>query len=258
MNVLFAIAGVVITELCRRKDFYVLFILTALITLFAGAMNFFDEKNIVRYVKEIALHLIWFSSLVIAIPTAARQIPAELENKTLFPLLAKPVSRAQLVFGKFLGCWLACAVVLVVFYLFLGAISGAREHAWPLLSYVKAMGLHWFCLAIVIAMTLLGSVIFSTPASNSTFTFIVVMAILLMGRYLNIIALQLAEPGRTVLYTIYFAIPHLEWFNVGNLLVHDIKMVSWIDIAIAVAYAAVYSLFFLCVACQILKRKRLT
>ena len=54
-----------------------------------------------------------------AVGTTARQIPAERENRTIFPLLAKPVTRAQVVAGKFLGCWLACGMALVVFYLFL-------------------------------------------------------------------------------------------------------------------------------------------
>ncbi|MCX5883541.1 MAG: hypothetical protein NTU74_17630, partial [Deltaproteobacteria bacterium] len=92
MNAVIAIAGVVITELYRRKDFYVLFVLTAVITLLTGAVNFFNDPQIVRYLKEIALLLIWISGLVIAIGTTARQIPAERENRTIFPLLAKPVT----------------------------------------------------------------------------------------------------------------------------------------------------------------------
>src|SRR5437899_1842670 len=126
-----AIAGVVIKELYRRKDFYVLFILTALITLALGSINFFGEASTVRYLKELCLLLIWIAALVIAATTSARQIPAERENRTIFPLLAKPVTRSQLVLGKFLGCWLACGLALVVFYFFLGAVSAAREHQWP-------------------------------------------------------------------------------------------------------------------------------
>jgi ABC-type transport system involved in multi-copper enzyme maturation permease subunit len=103
MSKIFCIAGVVVKELYRRKDFYVLFVLTALITLLLGSISFFDDSNIVRYVKEICLLLIWISTLVIAIITAARQIPAERENRTIFPLLAKPVTRAHVLVGKFLG-----------------------------------------------------------------------------------------------------------------------------------------------------------
>src|SRR5687767_14243748 len=138
-----AIGGVVIRELCRRKDFYVLFVLTALITLVMGSVNFFGEAKIVRYVKELCLLLIWISSLVIAITTAARQIPFERENRTLFPLLAKPVTRAQVVVGKFWGCWLATGLVLGVFYLFFVVISATRDGEWLLGASFQALTLHW-------------------------------------------------------------------------------------------------------------------
>ena len=100
MNNIFAVAGVVIKELYRRKDFYVLFVMTALITLMLGSVNFFNDDRIVRYLKDVCLLLIWISSLVIAITTTARQIPAERESRTIFPLLAKPVSRARIDRGK--------------------------------------------------------------------------------------------------------------------------------------------------------------
>ena len=107
MNTIWALAGVVIKELYRRKDFYVLFVLTALITIAAASVNFFHDTKIVRYVKDVCLLLIWLSTLIVAVVTTARQIPAERENRTIFPLLAKPVSRAQVILGKFFGCWFA-------------------------------------------------------------------------------------------------------------------------------------------------------
>ena len=45
VNNVLAIAGVVITEMYRRKDFYVLFVLTALITLVMGSVSFFNQDN---------------------------------------------------------------------------------------------------------------------------------------------------------------------------------------------------------------------
>src|SRR5882762_3450356 len=58
-NNIVAIAGVVLKELYRRKDFYVLFVLTVLITLVMGSVNVFNQDNVVRYLKEICLFLIW-------------------------------------------------------------------------------------------------------------------------------------------------------------------------------------------------------
>src|SRR5437763_17162286 len=122
MNNALAVASVVVKELYRRKDFYVLFVLTAVITLLMGSLNFFNDDKIVRFLKEICLLLIWISALVVAIGTAARQIPAEREHRTIFPLLAKPVTRVQVILGKFAGCWFAGGLALLDFYLFCGLL----------------------------------------------------------------------------------------------------------------------------------------
>src|SRR6516164_136228 len=150
MNTVFALASVVIKELYRRKDFYVLFVMTALITLIMGSVTFFNDPKIARYLKEICLLLIWISALVIAIGTTARQIPAEQENRTIFPLLAKPVTRGEVIVGKFAGCWLACGLALLVFYVFFGIINGSRQGNWPVGHYLIAMWLHWMMLGIVV------------------------------------------------------------------------------------------------------------
>lgn len=250
-----AIAGVVIRELYRRKDFYVLFVLTALITLVIGSVNFFNETKIVRALKELCLFLIWVSSLVIAITTAARQIPAEKENRTLFPLLAKPVTRNQVVLGKFLGCWWATGLCLAVFYLFFAIISGAREHAWPLAHYFQGVVLHWFMLGIVTALTLLGSIVFAAPSSNNTITFVIVAGILLLAGHLNSMALTLGEPLQSVVYGIYYALPHLELFDMRDLIIHNRASVPWLVWLAALGYAAVYVALFLMATCWLFRKK---
>ena len=257
MNKIFAVAGVVIKELYRRKDFYVLFILTVLITLLMASINFFHDDRIVRFVKEMCLLLIWLSSLAIAVTTAARQIPMERENRTIFPLLAKPIARWQVLVGKYLGCWLASGLALLVFYLFFGLVSASREHSLPLASYFQAMWLHWQMLGIVIALTLLGSVALTTPAANVTIVFIISLGILFMGKYLNIVAQRMTEPSGSLLSALYFFIPHLEFFDVRSLIIHGWNTVPWMDVLLATIYAFVYATFFLVGACLVFRRKAL-
>jgi ABC-type transport system involved in multi-copper enzyme maturation permease subunit len=258
MNNVFALAGVVIKELYRRKDFYVLFVMTALITLILGSVRFFNDDRIVRYLKDACLLLVWISSLVIAITTTARQLHAERESRTIFPLLAKPVSRAQLIMGKFLGCWLACGLTLIVFYFFFGTITASREHAWPVGIYFQAMWLHWICLGIVVALVLLGSVVFTAPSSNATICFIVVLGIMFCGGHLNGVAIRMGGGSGTILYVIYYCIPHLEWFDVRDFVVHDWGLVSWAAIAGATLYGFLYSAFLLGATCLVFRRKTLT
>jgi Cu-processing system permease protein len=237
---IFAIAGVVIKELYRRKDFYVLFALIVLITLMLGSLNFFNDDRIVRYLKEACLLLIWLFSLVIAVTTTARQIPAERESRTIYPLLAKPVGRGEFIVGKFLGCWLACGISLLVFYFFFGLLSASREHTFPFLAYFQAIWLHWMCLGIIVALVLLGSLLFAAPSSNATICLIVVLGILFAGGHLNGVALQMRGWRGSIVYALYFAIPHLEWFDVRELIIHNWGLIDWLAWVGASIYATLY------------------
>jgi Cu-processing system permease protein len=257
MNNAFAVAGIVIKELYRRKDFYVLFILTALITLVMGSFKLFNDDRIVRYIKEICLMLIWISSLVVAITTAARQLPAEKEFRTIFPLLAKPITRGQLILGKFFGCWFACGLALVLFYLFFGIVSGSHEHHWPVLNYFQALFLHWIGLAVVVAIVLFGSVVFTAVSSNATICFILIGGLLAIAKHLNKVALQVSEPGRSIVYAVYYSVPHLEFFNVSKLIVHDWPLVPWAMCGLATLYGIAYTIFFLFATWLIFRRKSL-
>jgi len=257
MNTVLALSGVVIKELYRRKDFYVLFVMTAVLTLLMASVNFFHDAKIVRILKDVCLLLIWISALVIAITTTARQIPAEREQRTIFPLLAKPVSRAQVVMGKFAGCWLASGLALLVFYLFFVVISGSREGTWPLLQFAKAFWLQWSMLGIIIGLVLLGSVLFTAPSSNTTICFVLIAGVLLLGRHLNVLALQQPEPLRTIVYVLYFLIPHLEWYDLREFLVNERALPGLVDCGLATLYAAIYASTLLFATWLFFRRKAL-
>jgi Cu-processing system permease protein len=257
MSKIFAVADVVIRELYRRKDFYVLFILTVIITGLMWCMNFFHDEQIVRFIKEICLVLIWISALVMAVTTVARQIPSERESRTIFPLLAKPIARWQVILGKFVGCWLAIGAALLVFYIFFGLVSASRDHALPLAAYVQAYWLHWQFLGIVIAMAMLGSVALSTPSANITFVFVITLGILFMGGFLHLVSKRMTEPAASILTAIYFIIPHLEFYNVTDLIIHDGPLPLWSDVLLATLYGWGYTAFFLLAACAVFRRKAL-
>ncbi len=257
MNTVFALSGVVIKEMCRRKDFYVLFVLTAVLTLMMASVNFFHDAKIVRIVKDVCLLLIWISALVIAVTTAARQLPAERENRTIFPLLAKPVSRGQVILGKFAGCWFACLLALLVFYVFFIVISGTRENYWPIVQYLKAIWLQWAMLGIVISLVLLGSIVFAAPSSTATICFVAIAGKLQLRPHMNPLAMEHPEPLRTVVSAIYFLAPHLEWYDVRDFVVNDRPLPGFGDCGLAGLYAATYATLLLFATWMLFRRKPL-
>jgi ABC-type transport system involved in multi-copper enzyme maturation permease subunit len=258
MNVIHAIAIVVLKEIIRRKDFYVLFVITALITLVMGSVSIFNDQSISGYLKELSLLLIWVCSLVIAIATTARQLYAEKENRTIFPLLAKPVSRAQLLLGKFFGCWIACGLALFVFYLFLGLVAASREHTLDVGAYLIAMLLHWGALAVVVGMALLGSIVFAAPSSNGTICFIVAFGILVLERHLNTVALHAGGVLGHIIYGVYFITPRLDWaFDVREFLIFRDPMPGLPVVASAMLFYGAYAAMLLLGAWLLFRRRAL-
>ena len=216
-----------------------------------------NDAGIVRYLKDLCLLLIWVSALIIVVVTTARQIPAEIESRTIYPLLAKPVTRAQVILGKFLGCWLASGIALVVFYLFFAVVTGLREHQWHLAAYLQAFWLQWAFLAIVTALVMLGSMTFTTSSVNSTVSLIVVAGLLFIGGHLGKLALRQAEPIRSIGYTIYFIIPHLEFYDIRDQVVNNRPLPGGLNCFLASLYAAGYSAAFLLLAWLGFRRKAL-
>ena len=141
--------------------------------------------------------------------------------------------------------------------LFRSVVSAPREHFWPVLNYLQAAFLHWLMLGMVVAFTLLGSIIFAAPSSNGTIGFVSAVGTLLLGRHLNHVALSLAEPFQSLLYGVYFVLPHLELFDARDLIIHNWSLIPWGIVGLAALYAAAYTVFFLWLAWLIFRRRAL-
>jgi len=69
--------------------------------------------------------------------------------------------------------------------------------------------------------------------------------------------LQQAEPVKTLVYGLYFLIPHLEWYDVRDLIIYDQHLVSWVDCGLATLYGLLYMAVFLVGAWLVFRRKAL-
>ena len=257
MNNISVITSIVLKELVRRKDAYVLLIITVLLTLLSGSVNFFGDLKMVRYMKELCLLLVWICSIVIAVTLTARQLHAERESRTLFSLLSKPVSRNELILGKFFGCWFACGVALVAFYGFFVLTAVSRGEHWRLQEHFQALWLHWIMLGVVVAMVLAGSLVFTAPSSNATINIVIIVGILMLGRHLGKLALHMTGVTQTVTLAIFYAMPHLEFYDLRDLIIHDWPLVKWNVIGLATLYGMAYAAAFLGLACFLFRRKPL-
>lgn len=103
-----------LTELTRQKVFYVLLIFALLLiasSMFMARLAFQQEFQILKDVSLGAMSL--FTSLL-AIVATARLIPQDIEDHTIYTILAKPVPRFEYVLGKLAGVLLLLAISTLV------------------------------------------------------------------------------------------------------------------------------------------------
>ena len=110
-----AVARLLLLQLYRRRDVYVALFLGLLVVVPLASINLFGVEGVVRYLSEVSLLLVWIVSIVICISMTARQLPEELERRTILPLLSKPVRRSDVLLGKLLGAGLATGSAVLLF-----------------------------------------------------------------------------------------------------------------------------------------------
>jgi ABC-type transport system involved in multi-copper enzyme maturation permease subunit len=82
----------------------------ALYSLIVGA---FTLKSAPRVVSDLGAASISLFSIAVAVVIAATSLHRELEQKTIFPILARPISRGEYLVGKYLGTLLTIAVFIL-------------------------------------------------------------------------------------------------------------------------------------------------
>lgn len=123
----FAITTNTLTELTRLKVFYVLLIFALLLigsSIFMARLAFQQEFQILKDVSLGAMSI--FTSLLAIIATA-RLIPQDIEDRTVYTILAKPVPRFEYIVGKVTGVLLLLAISTLVMSAMFLAVLYMRE-----------------------------------------------------------------------------------------------------------------------------------
>ncbi len=108
-----ALTGNTFTELVRLKVFYFLLIFALLLignSLFLAQLSFQQEFQVLKDVSLGAMSI--FTSLL-AIVATAQLLPRDLEDRTIYTILAKPVPRYEYLLGKLAGVLLLLALSIL-------------------------------------------------------------------------------------------------------------------------------------------------
>ena len=253
MRSIYLIAKSTIIETLRRKDIYVVLMLALVIIGLAGMFNFFGISGLNKFIKDISLSVINILIIIISVVITARQLPTELEQRTIYPMLAKPINRLQFLLGKFLGVLLLCTFTLVSFtviFLIVLAIVGSST-GW---IFVQALYLRFLSLCLICSLTLCLSLFF-THSANVTFMLLFCLGASMFSRTIVLVYYQVSEGLRLILKLFYFLIPHLDLFDMSKRVVHDWPPVPLYVLILMTLYAFSFTFIFLSIALLRFRRR---
>jgi ABC-type transport system involved in multi-copper enzyme maturation permease subunit len=106
------LAWTLMLEAWRRREIYIIVAVTVALIAGLRMVHFFNIEGLGKFYREICLKSMNLTTGLTVIFLAARQLPREFTNRTIYPLLAKPVSRMEFLLGKYLESWpRACSAI---------------------------------------------------------------------------------------------------------------------------------------------------
>jgi ABC-type transport system involved in multi-copper enzyme maturation permease subunit len=206
---IWAIARNTFREAVRNKILYSLLFFAILIILSALAVGQLSLHEDVRMTRDVGLFGIDVFGVVIAVFVGVNLLYKELDLKTVYTILPKPLRRWEFVLGKWLGMLLTLAVQMAVMGVVLGvtlAMQGARLDV----PMFKALWLLYVNVVVVTSVAVLFSS-FSRPFLSGFFA----LGFFVIGRSVpEIKALALKSGGtfQTVLEAGAAVMPNLHLF----------------------------------------------
>jgi len=219
----------------------------------------------VKIIKDLGLSATSMFGLFIAVFIGIGLVSKEVERRSVYSLLAKPITRYQLVLGKYGGLTLTLAVNIAVMALALYAVLaymvwGLPPEArlvWdaPALdpALLKAVLLIFVELMLVTALALFFST-FSSPMLSAALTFGLYIVGHFSGDLRNFQQVVDSPAAARFAHGLYWVLPNLAQFDVKSDVVHGLPVPAGY-MAMTVAYAALYIAMLLAISGLIFSRR---
>ena len=205
----------------------------------------------VTIIKDLGLAALGFFGVIIAVFVGTSLVHKELDKRTVFVVLTKPVPRAAFLVGKYAGLMTTLTVLTAamgIAYLGLLALLRVEIH----LGMFQAIGYAWLELVLLTSLTLCFST-FTTPVLCMLYAF----ALYFIGHDLGPfkeMAMKAAPGMRELLLALYYVLPNLTLFDIKNQVVYGFSSPPG-QVAAVTAYAFAYSAAVFCVAALIFRRR---
>lgn len=209
-----AVATLAILDALRRKDLYVMAILCGLMITAGRVFAMVGVWGLETFIKDLTFKAVSLCSIMLCILLAARQVPEEISRRTLYPLLARPIGRGELLLGKFLGTVLMSWVALLMAS-GVALLSLASLHFSLGLVTFQCVLLRGLSMAPIAALSICLS-LYLTPSAAVLVSALIVLGSATFARASSLVSGDLGRFGKVAGRAFDWVMPYYHLFDLGK------------------------------------------
>lgn len=252
MGRIFAILENTFKESLRQRIMVLLIIFSILLIIISIFLEPFALGESPKLLRDFGMAVASIFGVLVVIIIGSTLIHKDIEKRTIYTVIAKPIKRAEIILGKFLGLFLLVAI-----------LEGAMAiiHQFTIFIYEGRFDLPILLnlpFSLIEIMVLSGILLLFSSFSSTTLTSIMGVLFYVIGHAspdLKLFADTVKVPTiKYLAYGFYYLLPNLENFNLRLELVHKLPVYPD-QLLFSICYGLIYTIFLLYLAIVVFEKK---
>lgn len=240
-----AVAHNTFREAVRDKVLYVLLLFAGVAILGSKALGWISIGQDIKIVKDLSLASVSVFGVLIAIFVGTSLVYKEIDKRTIYTIICRPMHRYEFILGKYLGLALLLGVVTVAMGLVATAYIIALGGAVTATFFYALVLIYWQLLLITALAVLLSSL--TSPILGAIIVFMTFVLGHATGIFLHLPAQFHGTMSEKLLKIAYYILPNLSNFDLSSEAANSVAVapgyVAW-----ALLYGTVYTAMLLTLA----------
>lgn len=267
MSSLWPVMAVTFKEGIRNRAIYGISLFALLLLGATLVVSGMIMHQVGKVVVDMTLSTISFSGLLLVLFVGINLMAKDLDRRTIYMVLARPLSRSQYLWGKFLGlALLLIATVALVSVFSVGVIALAKmwyPNYFDRFSWLLVLLAIFYSTVSLIVLTAL-SFLYASFFSNSFLTLVLTIFTYIIGHGINdvkalvetpdVVGIEVSSVTVKVVQATYYLFPNLSLFDIKLQAAHGLA-ISFSSVCWTLSYGLVYILIAMTLACFIFGKK---
>ena len=230
MRPIIAIAATTVGEAIRRKVLLIILLVGVLFIVVAPGLGILSARSETTVLRSFMLGVIQGISAIIAVILTVYMIPNEIERRTIYTILSKPVQRWQFLVGKYLGAVLSLLLMMAMMsavMAFVFFLQQQSKNVGEVAELMKGPMMYFVQMCLLAAVAIFFST-FVAPLVN----FFLTVGVFMVGTFFNPLFQSLQDNQNTTPIIKYLAkgvntlLPNFANYNIQNPLINQNQVIQ--------------------------------